>query len=268
MCAGRIWGFPLKQGEWQVADSWRARLGFLVPSLNAVLERDAAAVLPDGVSAHFARMKLTRDDEDQIAGLINYVPAAASDVADAGVGVIAFGCTTGSLYGGTGYDERIIEVIEQATGVRATTTSTAVLKGLRALGARRVTVVSPYEPWLNEYVRTFLEDNQIAVAAIAGFALPDGRDCEMVTPDRILQKVQEVDTPDTDAIFLSCTDFRGLEGVEAMEGALGKPVVTSNQATIWEALRIAGIEEPVPGFGVLLRGAPYTMAPATGPVKN
>ncbi len=246
-----------------MTEPWRARLGFLVPSVNAVFERDALAILPPGVSAHFARMKLTRDDEEQIAGLVGHVPQAAADVADAGVSVIAFACTTGSLYGGLGYDQEIIDLIERQGAVRATTTSTAVLEALRAVGARSVTVVSPYEPWLNERVRRFLEANGVEVAAMAGFGLPDGRDCEAVTPGQILAKVQEVDVPGTDAIFLSCTDFRGMEGAEEIERVVGKPVITSNQATFWEALRLAGIDEPISGFGMLLRAVRAPSPPST-----
>lgn len=244
------------------ARGWRARLGFLVPSANAVVERDALLALPGGVSAHFGRLKLTEDTPEQISGLVDHVPQAASDVADAGVDVIGFACTTGSLDGGLGYDRRISNVITTVTGIQATTTSTAVVAALRALGIRRPIVVSPYEDWLNAKVVHFLEASGLEVAGVFGFGRPKQRDLEAITPDQILESVRALDRDDADGCLLSCTGFRGFEAVEAVENAIKKPVVNSNQATFWQMLGMAGINDPVQGYGRLL-AAPDRVATTT-----
>ncbi len=231
---------------------WGKRLGFLLPSANSVLERDTRVALPDGISAHFARMKLTRDTPEEISGLIDHVPSAASDVADAGVDVIGFACTTGSLDGGLGYDRKIVDIITSTTGVPATTTSSAVVLAFRELGIRRPLLVSPYEAWLNAKVVRFLADSGFGVAGIVGMSLPAPRDLEAVTPEEIVELAGKADSADADGVFLSCTGFRGLEAVDAIEQALGKPAVASNQATIWAMLAMVGIDVPVPGFGRLL----------------
>ena len=232
--------------------AWRARLGFLVPSANAVVERDAHLAFPGGVSAHFGRLKQTEDTPEQIRGLVDHVPEVASDVADAGVDVIGFACTTGSLDGGLGYDRRISEVITKATGIQATTTSTAVVAALRALGIRRPIIVSPYEDWLNAKVVHFLEASGFEVAGVFGFGRPKQRDLEAITPDQIVEAVRALNRDDADGCLLSCTGFRGFEAVEATENAIGKPVVNSNQATFWQMLGMAGIDDPVLGYGRLL----------------
>ncbi len=232
--------------------SWNKRLGFLVPSANSVVERDTRIALPAGTSAHFARMKLTRDTPEGISGLVNHVPQAAGELADAAVDVVGFACTTGSLDGGLGYDRKIIDTIERETGIRATTTSTSVVHGLRELRIQRPVIISPYEEWLNAKVVTFLEGSGFQVAAVMGFGLPAPRDVAGVTPAQILDAARREDRADADGVFISCTDFRGLEAAEMVEQALGKPVVTSNQATIWEMLSIVGIGDPVVGFGQLL----------------
>jgi len=168
------------------------------------------------------------------------------------VNVIGFACTTGSLDGGPGYDRRIIDTIERETGIGATTTSTAVVNALQELRLRRLLLISPYEEWLNAKVIMFLESSSIQVVAAVGFGLPGVREIEAVTPEEILDAARREDRPEADGVFISCTGFRGLEAAEIVEQALGKPVVTSNQATIWEMLAIVGIGDPIPGFGQLL----------------
>jgi maleate isomerase len=211
------------------------RVGLLVPSSNTIIERDAR-VLPQEVSAHVARMKITRDDDDQLAALIDLAPAAADLLADAAVEAIAFACTSGSLHGGPGYDDEIVRRIRAATGIPTTTTATAVVDALRAEGATRVALVSPYEGWLNELVTAFLEGHGISVGRVVGFGLPDPLDSAALAPERIAEAVRSVDSSDVGAVVVSCTAFQGLEAARLVAGELGKPVVTSNQATLWKLL--------------------------------
>lgn len=222
--------------------SW-TRLGFLVPSGNSTLERDTRIGLPDTVSAHFARMAMTKDDPEQVAGLHEAAPRAAELLAHADVDVIAFACTTGSLYEGQGFDERIAERITAATGIRATTTSTAVVQALRSLGMSRVVLVTPYEPWLDELVVRFLGTHDIAVTRVAGPGLPYARDIVSVPPERIADEAlaDQKALEEADGVFLSCTAFRGLEAAAQVRARAGVPVVSSNEATFWAALREVGL---------------------------
>jgi maleate isomerase len=219
---------------------WSGRVGALVPSNNAVFERDAALALPPGVSLHTARMTNTEDTEEQLGALRDRAAAAASDVADADVGAIAFACTTGSLLGGVGYDQRICELITDTTGVPATTTSTAVVEALRAAGAERLVLVSPYEPWLNARVVQFLEGSGFSVADLHTFALADGLELT-VSPEDIADAVRSLDSEDVDAAFISCTNFRGMEASQLLEHDFGKPVVSSNGATLSQLLNLASL---------------------------
>jgi maleate isomerase len=242
-------------------DEWRARLGFLVPSANAVVERDARLALPDDVTAHFGRMKLTEDTPEQIAGLVDFVPQAARDVADAGVSVIGFACTTGSLFKGLGYDHEISDRIREETGIPATTTSSAVVDALRLLGIHRPIVVSPYEDWLNAKVVHFLTESGFEVSGVFGFGRPEQRALEAITPEQIVGAARSLDSWEADGCLLSCTGFRGFEAVKALEDAIGKPVINSNQATFWQMLRMARIDDSISGFGRLLE-MPRVMASA------
>jgi maleate isomerase len=231
------------------------RLGFLLPSVNAVLEPDLARLLDaDGdVTAHFSRVRLPRNTEAEIAAMIDRVEAPAVDLADAGVAAIGFACTAGGLIGGPGHDARIAELIESTAGVPATTTITAVIEALKVLGLRRVVLVAPYEQWLVDREAEFMHAAGVEIAGRVALNLPEPRDCEAVTPERIRALACEADVPEADGLFVSCADFRALAAVEAIERELGKPVVTSNQAVIWDLLRLTGLERSFPGHGMLLR---------------
>lgn len=217
---------------------WTKRLGFLVPSANAVLERDSRLALPASASAHFARMPITRDDPEQLAGLAAAAPDAAALLAHAGCEAIVFACTSGSLYEGPGYDADIAQRVNQISGVPSSTTATAVIAALRSLDMRRVVLVSPYEAWLDARVVAFLAAHGVEVTAAAGPSLPDPRQTEAVTPEDIAAAVEDPGT--ADGIFISCTAFRGLEAADLLRERFGLPVVSSNEATFWEALRLVG----------------------------
>jgi maleate isomerase len=224
----------------------RVRLGVLVPSSNTIVERDAQTHLPPTVSAHFARIKITRDDPDQLAALADLAPPAAELLADARVAAIGFACTTGSIHGGPSREREIIDRIEAAAAVPATTTATAVLDALVALDAGRVALVSPYERWLTEEVVEFLAAGGVAVDGVHGFGLPDPLDIAAVPPADIAAAVRTADSDRAEAIVISCTAFAGVEAARLVRPELGKPVVAANQATFWKLGQLAGLPDVLP----------------------
>lgn len=235
---------------------WRAKLGFLVPSANVVLEPELYKMVPNGVSAHFARIRMKLElTEEQLIGLADErMLKAAEELLDAQVDVVAFGCTTGSLIKGLGYDKEIIDKIENAVKIPTTTTSTAVVTALKEMGIRKVSVATAYEEWLDKKEKEFLEASGFEVVAIKGLGAvgPPGADPSKVPPERVYRLAKEVDVADADGVFISCTDFRSIEVLNALEDDLGKPVISSNQSTLWMALRMAGVRESIRGFGQLL----------------
>ncbi len=246
-------------------NDWNARLGVLVPSTNNMLERDAHAILPVSVTAHFSRMKYDRDEADPLAALSHHAQTAAELIADAHMDAIAFGCTTGSLLGGLGYDRTIIAMIERVTGTPATTTASAMVEALQATGARRITLVTPYTHALNQKVIRFLESSGIEVENQFGFGIPDPDGIFVIPPEQIVDAVTRTDTSRADAIFLSCTAMRGIDAIGLLRGRVDKPVLSSNQATYWKLARMIGKPK-------LFQGNTYshlfeTSSAATSPVS-
>lgn len=230
---------------------WKARFGVAVPSANAVMERELNLMCPEGVSVHFSRMWLKADTKEEILGLYDKVKEAVELLSHVNPSVIAFGCTAGSLIKGLGYDREIIKIIEESTGVHATSTSTAVVEALRALEVRRVAVGSPYEPWLNAKVKEFLEANGFEVTATEGLGIigPEMSDLGAVQLYSLARKALQ---RPADCLFLSCTGMPSATLIDGLEKDFGLAVISSNQATFWHMLRLVGIKSAVHGFGVLL----------------
>ena len=125
-------------------------------------------------------------------------------------------------------------------------------EALRALGAKRISLASPYAPWLNERLRQYLTAAGFEVMAMQGL---DTQNHSAVTTERIEALITEVDRPDAQAIFVSCSNFPTLGIIESMERKLGKPIVASNQASMWKMLRLLGDRRALPGAGRLFREA-------------
>jgi maleate isomerase len=232
--------------------SGKLRLGVIVPSGNVILEPDMYRMAPVGVSVHFSRAVITEDSPEQLARMIDDVPRCCEELSHGNMDVYAFGCTGGSFYGGVGYDENIIKTMVDSTGKPATTTSTAVLEALEHLGVKRISIATPYEDWLNKRAVTYFEGNGFEIVSIAGLGIRDTEGLASQEPTTIYELVQKVDRPEAEAIFISCTDFRGAEILDQIEKEIGKPAISSNQATMWRMLNISGYSERTKGFGQLL----------------
>ena len=232
--------------------AWRAKLGLILPSWNTVMELESQRMAPPGVSIHSARIPHTADTEANLLWMGDQVPAAAQLLAHARVDAVCYGCTAGGFLKGPAYDAALAAEVTKTTGIPATVTSAAVVDALRHLGVRRVSVASPYEAWLNAKLQDYLKASGFDVVAIAGFGTQEHGRC---TPEETFRLALGVDRPDAEGIFISCTNFRTLEIIEGLERERGKPVVSSNTASMWKLLRLAGIAEPLAGTGRLLAAA-------------
>lgn len=231
---------------------WKHKLGLIVPSWNTVMEYETQRMAGDDTSVHSMRISHTADTEENLLSMGAQVPATAKLLAHAKVDVICYGCTASGFIKGPGYDQEICDEIKAITGIPGTTTIASVTEALRVFDATRVSVASPYEPWANEKLRSFLEKSGVEVLTIQGLGTQAH---SAITREQIEALVVAVDRPEAQAIFISCTNFRTLEIIESLEKKLGKPVVTSNSASMWKMLRIIGESRAVPGAGRLFREA-------------
>jgi maleate cis-trans isomerase len=233
-------------------DKWERKLGLIVPSWNTVNEYEFQQVASPVMSVHSTRIKITADDEENYTWMETQVAAAAQLLAHAKVEVICYGCLAGGFVKGPGRDQQIIKDIEAATGVQGVAAAAAVVDALRALNVTRVSVASPYEPWLNEKLREYLNASGIEVLALKGLG---SQAHASFTPEQNAALAAEVDRPNSQAVLIACSNFRTLEFIEPLENTLGKPVVSSNMSALWKMLRLLGDRRILARAGRLFREA-------------
>jgi maleate cis-trans isomerase len=225
---------------------WRARLGLIVPSTNTTVEPEIAGLCPDGVAAFATRVPVaeTTDRSKKTATILamhDRLDDAAAEVADLGSAAIGYACTSGSFLEGEGSDRAVCERLAAATGVPAITASTAVVMALRSLGAQRVALVTPYIPEVSAGARRYLEEAGFEVVATADLDLLSNLEKGRLPPEASYRVVAGVDLTGADAVFVSCTNWRTRESLEALEADRGLAAVSSNVATAWALLHLAGV---------------------------
>lgn len=232
--------------------SYRARIGMLLPSVNAAAEYQVQNMVPEGVTFHTTRLRLGGSTEADIMGMVENVEEGASLLADADVDLIVFHCTAASMFR-PGFDDEIVERIESATGKPATSTSKAVLDAFRTLDVKRVALTSPYIQETNDREVAYLESHQITVLSETGMGISgNGNEMLGVQPGEWYRRVKAQQDAAADAYFVSCTAIRAVEVIEPLERDLDRPVVTSNQAMVWHSLKTTGVNEAKPGYGRLM----------------
>ena len=235
----------------------RAKLGLIVPPTNTVNEAEWNSAVPEGVSVHAARMALHTDTTSKEGkdALHRDLAGAVRSLSPAGVAAIAYGCTAGSMISPR---HALAERMSAEVDLPCVTTAAAIVDALEALNLKLVSVATPYDQRLNDHEVGFLNEQNIDVLAIEGLGLGANGPSEYplihrVPKERIIELAISVDKPDAEALLISCTDFPTFGIIEQLEDQLGKPVITSNQATMWATLRAAGIQDNLKHLGQLFR---------------
>jgi maleate isomerase len=228
------------------------RIGLLVPSSNSVQEPDFWRALPEGVTLHVGRMKLSNVEAASTLRVVQEIETESQKLADADVDVIVLAATAPSSRNGIGYDQELIRRISAASGKPATTASTALIEALRALAASQIVLGAPWTEAVNQTAATFIEANGFKVLAQEGLGLVRNLEIGLLDPQTAYEVGRRVDRPGADAVMLACGNWSTLGVIEPLERDLGKPVLTTNQVSLWHALKILG-SRPLCGFGVLLR---------------
>lgn len=231
----------------------RAKIGFVLLPNEQTIEEDMVRMAPAGVGTYFSRARMPHEiSTEALARLGESIAETAGRILpDDRLDVVCFACTSGTV--AVGEDRARSELAKGAKGARPTTLMTAVKEALRAFGARRIAVGTPYADELNTNVARYLLDAGFEIAAFQGLNLGYDRDMIRVAPDFLAEFAAAIDTPDADAVLISCGALRSVEIVDAVEHRLGKPVVVSNQAMMWNCLRLAGVHDRLDGYGDLFR---------------
>lgn len=234
----------------------KRRIGLLVPSSNSTQEPEFAQMLPRAVSLHVARLTLARIDPESTVNIVAELEKETRKLADAAVDITVFAATAPSTRLGKGYDAQLIKRMEEASGKPATTAATAMLDAYAALGVRRVALAAPWSETTNKWVAAFLESHGIEVVSQVAMGVVSNNEVGRLHPETAFEHGRKADRKEADAVFLACGNWWTASIVERLERAVGKPVLTTNNMTVWQALKKIGVDEGVPGFGQLLSDMP------------
>ena len=229
--------------------------GVLIPSTNTTVEIELSR-LPPGYQAHYGRLYTSMPGHPFSPSRDEDVDYQSKLLGTARVEMVILMQTSASLFADD-YDETVSRRMSAAAnGVPATTSADAIGRALRALGARRMALVSPYSVDANtRATRYFARKHGLEVVAVEGFAATDSYAIGNLGPEMARDAFARVDRPDIDAFVVPGANFPTMASIAAWESEFGKPVVTSTQAALWAmAGQLGG--EPLAGFGRLLEQLP------------
>jgi maleate isomerase len=229
------------------------RIGLIIPSINRMTEPQFQTYTPPGVGVYVTRLRMTGKWHRPLSALEDDICHAAQALSDVDPAVIVFHCTASSMEKGLRGETEVVQWIREASGCAAITTGQAVCRALTALGIHRLVIISPYVEQTNLLEVRYMEEAGFEVIHEFGLGLTGGDSYTRVTPEEWHDLVLEHRRSEADGYFLSCTNTRMIEAIENCEQDLDRPVVTSNQATLWACL--SRLEQPqrLSGLGRLFQ---------------
>ncbi len=231
---------------------WRAKIALIIPENNVVMEHEFNKLAPEGVSIHSTRaysnlkgIEKHREREEQLDDIAKKLIALKPTI-------VVYAIDSGSFYKGAGHDLNMAKKISDVVQVPAITTATSAVNAFKKLGISKISVVTPFEDEINIRLKQFMEGygiqvlNTDRIRSYGSYGIPD------INLGNVYQFVKEVTYQDAEGIYIGCTNLRTIQIIEYLEKDLAKTVISASQATIWNALKTADINDPISGYGKLL----------------
>ena len=233
-----------------------ARIGLIIPSSNRLTEPQLRHFAPRELGIHVTRLQMTGKWNRPLSALGDDIQRAAGALADAKCDIIVFHCTGHAMEEGPDGDARTRALIENATGIEAISTASAIQEAIAALKVKNLILMTPYEQDVNDHEIDYLRQIGVNVAHDVALALPGSDDYLAQPPERWVELAVQNARDAADGYFLSCTNTTQIEAIEPIERRLGKPVVNSNQAVLWACVKRLrhklGAARLAPGLGRLV----------------
>ncbi|WP_399885374.1 aspartate/glutamate racemase family protein [Streptomyces sp. BBFR51] len=186
--------------------------------------------------------------------------AGVAELRLAGADAVVWACTSGSFVHGWEGAQEQVRALAQAAGLPASSTSFAFVHAAKEIGARRVSIGATYPDDVARLFAEFLDAAGIEVVDVVSSGIITAAEVGTWTEEEVLALARAADRPEAEAVLLPDTALRTAAHIPAMEKELGKPVLTANQVTIWEGLRLADRRVNAPELGALFTREPVVQA--------
>lgn len=243
------------------------RIGQIVPSSNTTMETEIPAILraresvePERFTFHSSRMRMKKVTKEELEAMDCDSDRCAIELADARMDVLGYACLVAIMSMGKGYhrisEQRLHQrTIETGGPAPVVTSAGALVDGLHALGARKISILTPYMKPLTKLVIDYLENEGIQVIDSISLEIADNLEVGRQDPMAPAEITKRLNTQGADAIVASaCVQMPSLPSVQLIEDRTGLPVVSSAVSTAYLMLKRLGLKTCAPGFGTLLSG--------------
>lgn len=244
------------------------RVGQIVPSSNTTMETEIPAILrareanhPERFTFHSSRMRMKTVTKEELATMDGDSERCALELSDARVDVLGYACLVAIMSMGLGYhrisEERLQRRTEENGAPAPVVTSAgALVDGLHAIGAKKVSILAPYMKPLTKLVIDYIENEGIEVVDSISLEIPDNLEVGRQSPLAPVEITRRLKTDGVDAIVASaCVQMPSLGSIQIIEDRAGLPVLSSSVATTYMMLKRLGLSTAVPGYGALLSGS-------------
>jgi arylmalonate decarboxylase len=231
-------------------------LGLIFPPADRGVPEEGIAMYGEQLRFVFRGLGVERMTPEGFDEVMERIPAAARQLAEAGADAIELTGTSLTFYKGEAFNQQLRETVTRASGLPATTMSNGVIEALKAVGARRVAVATAYNGEVNGRLRAFLLEHGFEPVVITGLGMEAIGDVARVTRNDLVEfgvRVRD-SAPTADSLLVSCGGFRTLEIIAPLEARIGVPVISSMPHGLWAGARLLGLPGSAPGYGTLLSG--------------
>jgi maleate isomerase len=243
------------------------RIGQIVPSSNVTMETEIPALFraretmsPERFTFHSSRMRMKKVTQEELAAMDANSLKCAIELSDARVDIMGYACLVAIMSMGRGYHcvsevNLHEETVKNDAPAPIVTSAGALVKGLQALGAKKLALIMPYMKPLAEKVVDYLEDQGFEILDYIALEIPDNLEVAAQNPLNLLEVAKRLNLTGVDVLVASaCVQMPSLQAIDLLETQTGIPVTSAAVCTTWEMLRKLNLDTRIPMGGRLLSG--------------
>ena len=233
---------------------YNPRVGLITLASDFRIEKDFNNVIyGKDIDLYCNRIKCYNPlTNETLKKMANDIPKVTEDILpDQKLDCVAYGCTSGTI--AAGYSSIYKKVNLAKPNTKVTTPITSTIKALKKLNINKISVFTPYTDEINQSVAEYFKKENVEVVSLSFFDIASDLDIGKVDPNYLFEVLSKIDLSESDALFVSCTALPVLSLIDKLEKKLGKIVLSSNQALIWDTLKEIDYNKNIDGFGQLFK---------------